>query len=113
LSKYIDPNKTAAENQAIILQSMQDKNSPVNKAIQANKDATNKAEMQKLLVDIEKNTQDNTVKIQIANINKDIENGKLGDAKAKTKVLQDELTAKKDAGYFKPNTTAPINWFTT
>lgn len=92
---------------------MQDKNSPVNKAIQANKDATNKAEMQKLLVDMEKNTQDNTVKLQIANINKDIESGKLTDAKAKTKVLQDELTAKKDAGYFKPNTPALVNWFTT
>lgn len=77
ISKYIDPNKTAAENQAAILKVTQDPNSDISNAqAEARKAAVAQAQAE-LKSKYDLNQMDNQTKITIAQMNNALEQGRI------------------------------------
>lgn len=100
INKLIDPNKTAAENQTAILKMTQDPNSELSKAQAENKAALAAAAMNEYTSKYNLAMLDNETKIQVANIQKSVADGRLNldDAKFQfEKVLEN---SKLNAGYY-------------
>lgn len=77
ISKYIDPNKTAAENQAAILKITQDPNSDISNAqAEARKAAVAQAQAE-LQSKYDLNQMDNQTKIAIAQMDNELEQGRI------------------------------------
>lgn len=77
ISKYIDPNKTAAENQAAILKVTQDPNSDISKAQEETRKAAVAQAQAELQSKYDLNQMDNQTKITIAEMNNALEQGRI------------------------------------
>lgn len=77
ISKYIDPNKTAAENQAAILKVTQDPNSDISKAQEETRKASVAQAQAELQSKYDLNQMDNQTKIAIAQMNNALEQGRI------------------------------------
>ena len=101
ISKYIDPNKTAAENQSYINAVMaKNPNNEITAAIKKNRADTNAALQ-----------ADNQTKENVARIQAQVDKGRIGVEKAK--LLLDDLVewAKVSSGYYK-TPAGSNNWWT-
>ena len=77
ISKYIDPNKTAAENQAAILKVTQDPNSDISKAQEETRKAAVAQAQAELQSKYDLNQMDNQTKIAIAQMDNELEQGRI------------------------------------
>lgn len=112
ISKYIDPNKTAAENQSYINELMaKNQNNEITAAIKENRAKENAALQEEIKAKIDMNTADNKTKENVARIQAAVDKGRISVERAK--LLLDDLVewAKVSSGYYK----APQwgnNWWT-
>lgn len=90
ISKYIDPNKTAAENKAYINAVMaKNPNNEITAAIKKNRADTNAALQAEIKAKINMNTADNQTKENVARIQAAVDKGRIDVERAK--LLLDDL----------------------
>lgn len=112
ISKYIDPNKTAAENKAYINAVMaKNPNNEITAAIKKNRADTNAALKAEIDAKINMNAADNKTKENVARIQAAVDKGRISVERAK--LLLDDLVewAKVSSGYYK-TPAGSNNWWT-
>lgn len=83
VSKYIDPNKTAAENQSYIYALMADPNNELNAVTKENRAKESAALQAEINAKIDMNAADNLTRENVARIQADVDKGRISLEKAK------------------------------
>ena len=112
ISKYIDPNKTAAENQSYINELMaKNPNNEITAAIKENRAKESAVLQAEINSKIDMNNADNKTKENVARIQADVDEWRIEVEQAK--LLLDDLVewAKVSAGYYK-TPAGSNNWWT-
>ena len=112
ISKYMDPNKTASENTFAIQKMMaENPNNEITKAIKENRDANNAALQAEINAKINMNAADNLTRERVAQIQADVDAGRLGIEQAKLDLDKIVEKTKIDSGYYKAPANS-TNWWT-
>ena len=112
ISKYIDPNKTAAENQSYINELMaKNPNNEITAAIKENRAKENAALQAEITAKIDMNAADNKTKENVANIQASVDAGRIGVEEAKLELDKIVEKTKIDSGYYKAP-AGSSNWWT-
>ena len=112
ISKYMDPNKTASENTFAIQKMMaENPNNEITKAIKENRDANNAALQAEINAKINMNAADNLTRERVAQIQADVDAGRLGIEQAKLDLDRIVEKTKIDSGYYKAPANS-TNWWT-
>ena len=112
ISKYIDPNKTAAENQSYINELMaKNPNNEITAAIKENRAKENAALQAEINAKINMNAADNQTKENVARIQAQVDAGRIGVEEAKLELDAIVEKTKIDSGYYKAP-AGSSNWWT-
>jgi len=112
ISKYIDPNKTAAENQSYINELMaKNPNNEITAAIKENRAKENAALKAEINAKIDMNAADNQTKENVARIQASVDAGRIGVEEAKLELDKIVEKTKIESGYYKAP-AGSTNWWT-
>lgn len=111
VSKYIDPNKTAAENQSYIYALMADPKNELNAVTKENRAKESAALQAEINAKINMNAADNLTKENVARIQAEVDAGRLGIEQAKLDLDKIVEKTKIDSGYYKAPANS-TNWWT-
>lgn len=112
ISKYIDPNKTAAENQSYINAVMaKNPNNEITAAIKENRAKESAVLQAEINAKINMNAADNQTKENVARIQASVDAGRIGVEEAKLELDKIVEKTKIDSGYYKAP-AGSSNWWT-
>jgi len=111
VSKYIDPNKTAAENQSYIYALMADPKNELNAVTKENRAKESAVLQAEINAKINMNAADNATKERVAQIQAAVDAGRLGIEQAKLDLDKIVEKTKIDSGYYKAPANS-TNWWT-